>query len=75
MTAPMMMKIHRATPASFKLIDLANAGVAIRVTKPTVNPVIHDLFPFNMPHSPFLFDFNLNECISYAKEKNITNLS
>jgi len=34
----MMMKIQSATPASFKLIDLANAGVAIRENNPTINP-------------------------------------
>jgi hypothetical protein len=37
-----------------KEIPLAKAGVAIRVTRPTVKPANHDLFIFTIPHSPFL---------------------
>jgi hypothetical protein len=33
--------------------------VAIRVTRPTVNPATHDLFVFVIPHSPFLFGSTL----------------
>jgi hypothetical protein len=55
----MMMKIQRATPASFRLIDLAKAGVAIKMSKLVVSPLTNDFFPFNIPHSPFLFGFNL----------------
>jgi len=58
-TAPMMMKIHRAIPASLNEIPLAKAGVAIRVTRPTVKPANHDLFIFAIPHSPFLFGSTL----------------
>jgi hypothetical protein len=54
MIAPMMMKIQRVTPASFRLIDLANAGVAIRAINPTVNPANQDFLPLNIPHPPFL---------------------
>jgi hypothetical protein len=52
----MMMKIQRAIPASFNEIPLAKAGVAIRVTRTTVNPASHARFIFTIPHSPFLLD-------------------
>jgi hypothetical protein len=58
-TAPMMMKIQRATPASFRLIDRANAGVAIKLTKIMIIPVSHVFVPFDIPHSPFLFGLDL----------------
>jgi hypothetical protein len=50
----MMMKIHMATPASFRLIDLAKAGVAIKMTKPPIKLGTNDLFILNISHSPFL---------------------
>jgi hypothetical protein len=50
----MIIKTQRATPASFRLIDLAKAGVAMRVMHSPAKPAIHDFFSFNMPHSPFL---------------------
>jgi hypothetical protein len=53
-TAPMMMKIQRITPPSFRLMDLANAGVAIRINHPTINPANQGFLPFNTLHSPFL---------------------
>jgi hypothetical protein len=63
-TAPMMMKIHRAIPASLKLIDLAKAGVTIPTRSGMINPTIipanQDFLPFDIPHSPFLMGSNLN---------------
>jgi hypothetical protein len=54
----MMMNIHRATPASFKLIPLANAGVANIVNNPTIIPVNQGFIRFNTSHSPFLMGSN-----------------
>jgi hypothetical protein len=50
----MMIKIQRATPASFREIDFANAGVAIRVINPHISPTSQDFLPFNIFYSPFL---------------------
>jgi hypothetical protein len=36
------------------VIDLANAGVAIRRINPLIPPINQDLLPFNILHSPFL---------------------
>jgi hypothetical protein len=68
-TAPMIMKIQRAIPASLRLIDLANAGVAIRVIKPTINPANQGFLPFNILHPPFLMGSTLIYCISCANVK------
>jgi len=57
--APIIMKIHKATPASFKLIPLANAGVAVKLIKLTIRAETNFFFPFGIPHSPFLFGFAL----------------
>jgi hypothetical protein len=51
--APMMMKIQRAVPAPFRLIDLANAGEAIRVIKPTINPTFNAFIVFFIFSSSF----------------------
>jgi hypothetical protein len=51
-----MTKIQKAIPASLKslkLMDLANAGVAIRVINPIVNPVNLCFFSLNKLLSPF----------------------
>jgi hypothetical protein len=51
----MMMKIQRATPASFRETDLAKAGVATRKTNPIIiTPAAQSLLSFNMPHPSFL---------------------
>ena len=47
------MKIQRATPASFKLTDLANAGVEMRLMIATIKPVLKNLNPFSIFYSPF----------------------
>jgi len=49
-----MIKIQKANPVSLKLMDLANAGVAIRMVNPIINPVNLGLFSLNTPRSPFL---------------------
>jgi hypothetical protein len=54
----MIIKIHRATPAPLKLIDLAKAGVAIKMINAADIIAINDFLLFNMIHSPFLFGFN-----------------
>jgi len=54
------MKIHRTIPASLKLIDLAKAGVAVRVINPTINPANQNLLPFNILCSLFPNSSDLN---------------
>jgi hypothetical protein len=56
MTAPMMMKIQRATPASFRESDFANAGVAIKMINPIVIPVAQSFLSFSIQHPSFLLD-------------------
>ena len=70
--APMMIKIHRATPASFRLIDLANAGVEIKLIKPTMKPIVKTFFPFIILLSPFLIVIPI-DCISCANTKTRIN--
>jgi hypothetical protein len=65
----MMMKIQRITPPSFTLMDLANAGVAIRTIHPIINPANQGFLPLNILHSPFLLGAVFNYCISYANAK------
>jgi hypothetical protein len=48
------MKIHNEIPASFKLMDLANAGVATKLIMPTINPATAAFFASNIANSPFL---------------------
>jgi hypothetical protein len=49
-----MRKIQKAIPASLKLIDLANAGVAIRVANPIINPINQGFLSLNIPRSTSL---------------------
>jgi hypothetical protein len=65
------MKIQRVIPASLKLIPLAVAGVAVRVTKPIINPTKQVFRPSNTLHSPFLMGSCsiLHYCISCANVK------
>jgi hypothetical protein len=74
MIAPMMIKIHKAIPASLKLIPLAYAGVAIParsgMNNPTIIPANQGFLPFNIPHSPFFILWvQFKYCISYANVK------
>jgi hypothetical protein len=39
-------------------MDLANAGVAIRMVNPNINPANLNFFSLNTLHSPFLKAFN-----------------
>jgi hypothetical protein len=48
------MKIQRAVPPSFRLIDLAKAGVAIKLINPTINPTFNPLIFFPMFSSSFV---------------------
>jgi hypothetical protein len=48
MMAPMITKTQRAGPASFRLIDLANAGEAARVINPTINPTFNPFAVFSI---------------------------
>jgi len=56
-TAPMMMKIQRVNPASFRLIDRANPGVAINKDNPTI--IVVDQIFFDITHTPFLIRWTL----------------
>jgi hypothetical protein len=60
MIEPMMMKIHSVGPASFKLIDFANTGEAIKLIKPAANPTFNPLIIFSIVVSPFFLKFNLD---------------
>jgi hypothetical protein len=40
-------------------MDPANTGVAIKVANPPVKTETHNLFFFNIPHSPFRIGFIL----------------
>lgn len=52
--APIMTKIQKATPVSLKLMDLPNAGVAIRAVNPIINPANLCFFSLNTLHSLLL---------------------
>jgi hypothetical protein len=65
---PIMAKIQKATPVSLKLMDLANAGVAIRVVNPIINPANLVFFSLNTLHSPFLEGSFLSTHLMYKRE-------
>jgi hypothetical protein len=56
MIAPIIRKIHKAIPASLKLIDLANAGDDIRLVIKTAKIRVKLFLPFDISNSPFLFN-------------------
>jgi hypothetical protein len=67
--APITTKIQSATPASFRLIVLAKAGVAIKPINPTIDIVHQVLLIF---HSPFLPNQALLTHLTCQNEKKIT---
>jgi hypothetical protein len=52
--APIIMKIQRAVPPSFRLMDRANAGEAIKVINPTANPTFNPFILFSIVVSSFV---------------------
>ena len=66
-----MTKIQKAIPASLKslkLMDLANAGVAIRVINPNINPANLFFFSLNTLLPPFLKGSILSTHFMYKRE-------
>jgi hypothetical protein len=49
-----MMKIQSVGPASFKLMDLANAGEAVKLINPTINPTFNPFIAFSIFISSFI---------------------
>ena len=73
--APITTKIQKAIPVSLKLMARANAGVAIKVVNPIINPANLCFFSLSTVRSPFINGFtNAFHVQTWNQESKLYNL-